>query len=126
MATPVQPSNGPSSWLNISNSLQTIAQNIVQAVLGLGRLVPTSTSGQLAADTLVQTGFVRLIGVSVVAAGTPGTLRDAVTLGASSSANDVYELPSTAGYYPVQMIFANGLVYKAGSGETIALFYSRT
>lgn len=115
----------PGNWSTIGTSLQGINQGIIKANQALDRLVPANTSGQLVADALVQTGLVRLLGVSVIVAGSSGTLRDAATLAVSASTDDVYTLPLTTGFYPVQMIFAKGLVYKAGSGETIALFYSR-
>jgi hypothetical protein len=118
---------GLGSLINIGNTLQSIAQNIILAVTELAQLMPAFTSGQLTTDTLVFTGFVRVTGVSIITAGSPvGSLHDAANLGASATGNEIYPLPSVVGFYPLQMIFENGLVYKTGTSEKIAIFYVRS
>lgn len=116
----------PSALLNIGNTLQSVAQNIVQAVSILSKFIPTLTSGQLSANTLVQTGTIRVIGISVVVGNAAaGGLYDASTIAGAGAGQQIYQIPSTAGYYPVQMLLNNGLVYKTGTSEKIAIFYGR-
>lgn len=115
-----------SALTNILTALQSIAQNISLGVQRFTRTTPGLTSGQLSADKLVSAGFVRVTGISIIAAGSPvGTLDDANLIANAAAGNVIYTLPSTAGFYPVQMIFTNGLVYKAGTSEKIAIFYER-
>ena len=112
--------------LNILSALQSIAQSLIAGVTELTKRTPNQTSGQLSADTLVFTGFVRVSGISVVAAGSPvGTLNDAGTIATSAAGNVIFEIPGTVGYYPVDLIFANGCVYKVGTSEKVAIFFGR-
>ena len=126
---PGDPSSKTGFWgslLNISQTLQSVAQEIAKAVTALGRLVPSLSSGQLSADAIVQNGFVRLTGIEVVAAGSPvGTLHDAATIATAAAGNEIAPIPTAVGFYPVQILFTTGMVYKAGTSEKIALFYAR-
>lgn len=112
------------------SDIATIQQNAVKAANSiadsLDATIPHLTSGQLAADALIVPGFVRVTGVSVVAAGAVGGLYDASSLANAASTTQVYTVPATAGFIAVNMVFANGLVYKPGSGQTVAIFYTRT
>ena len=89
------------------------------------RTTPTLTSGQLAADTLVQSGFVRVTGVSVTTAGAVGGLYDAATIGGAGAGQEIYSVAATLGFVPLNMVFANGLVYKPGAGQKVTIFYTR-
>lgn len=123
---PLTPSTiGGGSLNDMLTSVQALAQNCQKIATALQQSIPSETSGQLSADTLVQTGFVRLLGISVVAAGAVGALHDARTLALAASGNQVAVVQATAGYFAVDMIFADGLVYKPGSGQTCTLFYAR-
>lgn len=131
MSPPGDPPGGPfagvGALLNIGNTLQSVAQNIIQAVTELQQMMPAHTSGQASASKLIITGFVRVTGVSVAKAATPpGMLYDAPTLAMAAAGTEIYPLPSTVGYTSLQMIFANGLVYKAGTGEEVTVFYVRS
>lgn len=118
-------SAGGGSLNDILTSIQSLSQNCQKIATTLQQGVPSDTSGQLSADTLVQTGFVRLLGISVIAAGAIGALHDARTLALAASGNQVAVVQATAGYFAVDMVFADGLVYKPGAGQTCALFYAR-
>lgn len=113
------------------SDILTSIQNLVVATNAVANanngLIPHLTSGRLAANTLVQTGFVRVLGISVVVAGAVGALLDAATLASAAvGTNDVYDVPAATGFIPLNMVFANGLVYKPGAAQVAAIFYART
>lgn len=92
----------------------------------LTHLVPQLSSGHLGVDTLIQPGYVRVLGVSVLAGtGTP-KLHDVAALANAAAGNAVYAIPIVAGYYPTNMVFTNGLVLKIGTATEVAIFYART
>lgn len=122
------PDQGTASLTDVITTLKdavVAANNIVD---GVGALSPHYTSGQIIAAKLVQTGFVRLLGYSVVAAGGMGALYDAATLAGATAAatTQVGTVTAAIGYYPVNIVFQNGLVYVPGSAQVAALFYART
>ena len=125
---------GPSGFGGgIGNSVTDIVtsfQNAVQAANtiadALNSQIPHFTSGQLAVDTLIVPGFVRVNGVSVVTAGAAGGLYDASSIANAASTTQVFVVPATAGFQKTDMVFANGLVYKPGAGQVAAFFYART
>ena len=121
-----QPQGGSASLADILFAIQ----NLVVATNDLAKLtadvIPDSTSGQLSADALVQTGFVRVTGISVTTAGAIGTFFDAMNLASSGSTNAIYTVPAAVGFTPVNMVFANGLVYKPGALQVATIFYRRT
>lgn len=91
----------------------------------LAQMVPALTSGQMSASTLVQTGFVRVLGIAISTAGAAGALHDAATIADAASGNVIYTVPATAGFTAVNMVFQNGLVYIPGAGQVAAVFYAR-
>ena len=107
----------------------TVGQNQVTATNNLqktfAQTVPTNTSGTLAASTLIQTGFVRVTGVSVVVAGAAGGLYDTTAISSAAAGNQSYVTTATIGFYPTNMVFMNGLVYVVGSGQTVVVYYTR-
>lgn len=111
------------------DDILTALKGGVNAVNGntqsLQRQTPSSTSGQLAADTLVQAGFVRITGISVVVAGAVGGLYDAPTIALAGSGQQVFVVPASTDFIPLNMVFANGLVYKPGAAQVAAIFYTR-
>lgn len=104
-------------------------QNTVVALNGirqvLAQMVPSLTSGQMAASTLVQSGFVRVLGIAVSTAGAAGALHDAPTLAGAASGNVIFTVPATIGFYPTNMVFKDGLVYVPGASQVAAVFYAR-
>lgn len=112
------------------SDILTAVQNAVNALNGFvtatNRVIPPFTSGQLVADTLVQTGFVRVTGVSVYAGGAVGALHDAASLALAVSGTEIYQVGTTEGYFATDMVFKDGLVYKPGAAQIVAIFYSRT
>lgn len=108
----------------------TTAQNITNALNGFvtatNRLIPPYTSGQVSASALIQTGFVRVTGISVYAGGAVGALHDAASLALAVSGTEIYQVPTTEGYIACDMVFKDGLVYIPGAGQIAAFFYSRT
>jgi hypothetical protein len=110
----------------------TTFQNLVQATSTVGneliKVNATSTTGQLTANTLVQSGLVRVLGLSVSTAGAAGTLHDAATIVAADTTNIIYTVAATAAYYPFfpAMLVTQGLVYKPGAGQKVTIFYVRS
>lgn len=125
MPPPVPAMTGAASLSDILSAVQTIGQQCQFIARRLNEQAPDLTSGQLAANTLVQTGFVRVTGISVVTAGAAGTLSDARTLAAAGSGDVVYTVEPVVGFLPVNMVFVNGLVYKPGAAQVVAIFYTR-
>lgn len=117
-----------SSLTDILTSLQNGVQAVQTLAGETAKGFPAVTSGQLAADTLVQNGFVRVLGIAVVAGGSAaGGLYDAATIAGAGSGQKVFNIATTAAAYTaVNLVFANGLVYKPGSGQIVTLFYRRT
>jgi hypothetical protein len=111
------------------SDILTTMQNGVTAVNALttatAQSVPASTSGQLAADKLVQIGFVRVLGVSIVAGGAVGGLYDAASVALATSGTQVYVTDTVEGFFPMNMIFKDGLVYKPGAAQAVVIFYTR-
>lgn len=107
-------------------SIQQTATAVLSALQETqAKLVPTNSSGHLGVDTLVQAGFVRVTGVSVVAgSGTP-KLHDAAALADAAGANAIYAVPVVAGFYATNMVFHKGLVLKIGTATEVAIFYTR-
>lgn len=114
------------SLSDILTSMQNGVNAMNAFVSAVSKDIPTDTSGQLAADTLVQTGFVRVLGVSIVAGGAAGSLADAATLALAVGGTEVYTTETTPGYFATNMVFKNGLVCLVGAGQTVAIFYART
>ena len=112
------------------SDLLTSMQNGVSAMnaftTAISRTTPTLTSGQLDADILVQIGFVRVLGISIVAGGAVGGLYDAVSVAAAGSTEQIYVTGTTVGYYATNMVFTDGLVYKPGAAQVVAIFYARS
>jgi hypothetical protein len=112
--------------------LQDILTSLQDGVTALSDLqqtqaksVPEFTTGLLAADTLVLPGFVRVLGVSVVDGSAIGFLHDAAALADAVATNQVYVISTTKAYYPVNLVFQNGLVFKVGTANEAVLYYSR-
>lgn len=110
---------------DILTALKGGVQAMNANTLALNRAQPTLTSGQLAADTLIQTGFVRVTGISVVDAGAVGGLYDAATIVNATAGQQIYAVPATAGFIALNMVFTSGLVYKPGAAQKVTIFYTR-
>lgn len=81
------------------------------------------TQLNLAADTLIFAGPGALVGFTVVVAGAAGGFNDTATIGGAAAANKIATSPAVVGYYPTPFPVANGLVYKVGAGQTVAVVY---
>lgn len=116
---------GGASLADILSAVQNLVQatNINAKALNGG--IPQETSGQLTANILVQTGFVRVTGISVTTAGAIGTLFDAANLAAAGAGNAVYIVPAAVGFISLNMVFKNGLVYKPGAAQVATIFFGR-
>ena len=123
---------GGSSLGDILTALKNGVVGVNNLVDGVGSLSPHFTSGQVSAAALIQTGFVRLTGLSIVTGTVAGVLNDAATLADATTDNVVYNVPASAGlpassgYIAVNMVFKNGLVFQPGADQKAALFYTRT
>src|SRR5713226_3199870 len=111
--TPSAPSSA-ASQSDILTALknQVVATNLL--ALQYTQLTPSFSSGQVTASvlgTLVQSGFVRLLGISSVTGGVGnGSLYDAATTGAAGAGQQIGVMLTTPGFYATQMLFVNGLV----------------
>lgn len=122
-----QQSAGGASLSDILTSIQSLVVATNAVAQASNGLIPRLNSGRLAANTLVQTGFVRVTGISVIVAGAVGALFDAATLAAAAAGtNDIYSVAAATGFTPLNMVFTNGLVYKPGAAQVAAIFYART
>lgn len=113
------------------SDILTAFKDAVVAINGtidsVAALSPHYTTGRLTAATLVQAGFVRVTGVSMLTAASGGTLNDAGSVVDATANTAVYMLPATSGFVAVNMIFANGLVYTPPTtGVPGVIFYTRT
>ena len=107
-----------------------VAMNDLTAALNAFRQVYSSVVGDrtylgVTDDSLVYTGTGRL--VSVLVTGTNGgTIHDAATVATAAAANVIYNLPTTANLYQVNVPFFEGLVVNPGSSVTVSLTYSES
>lgn len=122
--------SGDASTSDILSALKDQVVALNSQVMGYSRQFPSNTSGQITASTagtLVQSGFVRLTGISVVASVTAalGNLYDAPTAVAATAGAKVGVILTTPGFYAVNMVFANGLVAQPSAGQVVSLHYTR-
>lgn len=124
--------NAPSSTASQSDILTALQNQVValnSQVLAFSQLTPSFSSGQITASafgTLVQSGFVRLLGISIVTGGaTNGGLYDSATNNPSGG-QLIGAMLTTPGFYATQMIFTNGMVAKPSTGQVVSLHYARS
>ena len=110
--------NGVVAINNVSTSIANVAASLGGSSTGV-------TSATVATTTLVVAGSGRLIGVSIIVAGSAtGFIHNAATTGAASVANSIVATPVTVGFYPVTQYFTNGLVIVPGTGQSVNVTYS--
>lgn len=90
------------------------------------KLIPSDTSGAMTASRLVQVGFVRVQGISVLAGSPPGKLHDVARLADVAAGNEVLVIPTSPGYYAMNILFKTGLAFVPGTSGAVVVFYSRT
>jgi hypothetical protein len=110
---------------DVLSALQNAVTAVNSVAQAVNRQVPSYTSGLLTATALVQSGFVRVTGVSVVVAGVAGTLNDASNMATATAANAIFTVPAVAAFYPLNMVCMNGLVYTLGTGQKVVVYYTR-
>lgn len=112
------------------SDILTSMQNGVNAVQALTQAVvrgtPTDHSEQLTANALVQVGFVRVLGVSVLAGTGHGGLYDAATVAAAVATTQMYDVMPIVNFFPLNLPFKDGLVFKPGAAQKVVIFYART
>jgi hypothetical protein len=111
------------------DDIATIQKNGVIAVntfnQTLQRIYGSNTSTTIATDTLIFTGPGRIVNVSVTVAGsTPGAVHNCSTTAAASTSNKLAVVPNTVGVTPLNLVFTNGLVLVAGTGQEFNVTYS--
>lgn len=111
---------------DILTSLQAGVEAMANLQQTQAKLIPELTSGLLVSDALVLPGFARVLGISIVDGSAIGFLHDAAALADADATNQVYVLDTTKGYYPVNMPFKNGIVFKVGTANKVVIFYART
>lgn len=86
--------------------------------------VPASeTQLNVNADALIFEGPGELVGFTVVTAGAAGGFNDAAAIGDAAAANKIATSPAVVGYYPCPFPVTDGLVYKVGAGQVVAVVY---
>jgi len=110
---------------DIQTTIQSINTTLADTVNAYLKQVPSTSSGALSASQIIQTGFVRVTGVSVVVGGAAGALHDVRALADIAAGNKLYVVGTTPGFYPVNLIFPKGLAYAPGAGQTAAIMYTR-
>lgn len=119
--------SGPSTsdFLSVSKNAVVALGNITARLTAMsGSFVASQTSGHLDATALVQAGFVRVKGVSVIAGSAVGYLNDSATVAGIGTGTRVYQISVTPGYYPLDLIVTNGLVFEIGTGMQVCISYS--
>ena len=84
-----------------------------------------STSLNVAASSVIQTGAGRVGRVSVLVAGAAGALYDTATVASAAAANEIAVVPATQGTIAIDVPFTNGLVYIPGSSQTATICYNK-
>ena len=84
-----------------------------------------STSLNVAASSVIQTGAGRVGRVSVIVAGAAGALYDSATAASAVAANEIAVIPATQGNIAIDMPFTNGLVYIPGASQVAAISYNK-
>ena len=106
----------------------TTAQNLVQAVNGVGQALARGqgniTSATVTGTTQICTGGGYLVNVSVAVAGTTvGKIYNSATTGAAAAENLLATAPNTLGVVPLGEAFTLGLVITPGSGQSLNVTY---
>jgi hypothetical protein len=86
--------------------------------------VGNSSFTGVTSDALVYIGSGRLVTLSVVTAGTGGTINDSETVANASSSNAICAIPTVAGTYSINFPFSDGLVIKPTGTSVISVSYS--
>jgi len=111
------------------DDIMTVLQNMVPALSSAAQaqsqVTPDLSSGVLGASTLINLGFTRVTGVSVVAGSTGGWLHDANAVSSITTSTRVYAISSTPGLYPVQLIFRTGCVFEPGTSMKATTMYAK-
>lgn len=110
---------------DIQTTIQSINGTLNSQVDAYLKLVPSLTSGTVNASRIIQVGFVRVTGVSVVVGGAAGALHDVSALGDIAAGNLQYVVGTTLGYYPMNIVFPKGLAYAPGAGQSAVILYTR-
>lgn len=110
---------------DINNTFQSAVSTLADLVNATLKLAPSSSSGPVTAAKIIQIGFVRVTGVSVVVGGAAGGLHDVDALADVAATNKLYDVGTTPGFYPVNIVFPKGLAYAPGAGQTAAIMYTR-
>lgn len=101
-----------------TNSLNQTWINFTRAQLG------DRTSQCITTATAVEAGPGRLVGISVVEAGTKGGfIYDASTIESPAAIDRLMAIPEQAGIYGANLLFTNGIVIIPGEGQAVVLTY---
>jgi len=109
----------------IDNTFLTAVQTLSDLVNATLKQVPSDSSGRVAATKVIQTGFVRVTGISVVVAGAVGALHDAAATASVASSNKIFVVPAATGFTALDLVFTSGLTYVPGAAQEVAIMYSR-
>lgn len=110
---------------DILTTLQNGVTSMGDVANQLARQVPFLSSGNVDVTKLIQVGPVRVLGVSVVVAGAAGMLHDVARAADAAAGNAIYVTQATIGFYPLNIVFHDGLVYVLGAGQRVSIHYSR-
>jgi len=102
-------------------------KNAVQAINNWGQttsnLAGVMNSGEISSATLLTPRLGWVANVSVIVAGSAGTIYDATST-ATTSGTRIYAIPATVGVYSVMLPVHNSILVVPGSGMVVAVSYS--
>ena len=101
------------------DDILTVGKNIVTAINGLAQTYLSINGNRqtaaITSATLLKTGAGRVAVVSVIVGGAAGAIYDVNS--ASSTINQIYVIPTTAGAYFVNLPVNNGIVVAPAAGQ---------
>jgi hypothetical protein len=110
---------------DIQTTFQSAVATLADLVNATNRDMPVLSSGTISTTKIVQVGFVRVTGVSVVVGGAAGGLYDVRAVADIAATNKIYVVGTTPGFYPMNLVFPTGLAYTPGAAQEIAIMYTR-
>lgn len=110
-----------------ASDLQTVAQNIAQAINAVASnstyLNGSTNTADISVATLVKNGVGRLARVSITTAGSGnGAIYDVNSV--SSTLRKIYTIPNTIGVIEVNFPMNYGIVVVPGTGQVLSVSYS--
>lgn len=106
------------------NALSQIYQALVTANDLWAKQIGSETSGNLSANALVyDDGPVRVTGISVLGGSGSAWLHDVDDIANITADTRIYAIPTTVGFYPLNIITTLGLAFEIDTGNVVVITY---